>query len=224
MLKLLPGQVDIRIVSTSAKYRALARQLPLKTDSVLEIGCSTGKTTSVLARCAGHVLAVDIDVALVLELKAEMTGYDHVKVTRIDGRLGADLSKEMPHPHIIFIDVGGNAPMDNAATVMRQCLRTFTPRILVVRNIELAGVCALVTGIEPPDNWHLRRIDLNDSLGVAFTSLLELSRSSQRESRLLAARKLRRLGTPEALERLKEMLGDEDGKIRRVAGLGGGVE
>jgi precorrin-6B methylase 2 len=216
-LKLGPSQLEIHVVATAQRYRRLARELPLPTDSALEIGCSTGMTTRVLARSCASVVAVDIDPERVKTLQADLAHIDSVRVSGADGRLPADLAALIDKPDLIFMDVGGNALLDNVACVLRQCLRAFSPRVLVVRSYELSAVFSLVKSVEKPDYWFRQQVDPADSLGLALESLLDLSRSSSKDSRLLAARKLRQLGTPEALARLREMADDPHPRVRRAA-------
>ena len=52
-------KLELIIVSDVEHYRQLARDKVLESDRVLEIGCSTGQTTRVLAQRASRVVAVD---------------------------------------------------------------------------------------------------------------------------------------------------------------------
>ncbi|MDI6773949.1 MAG: hypothetical protein QME60_00925 [Verrucomicrobiota bacterium] len=49
--------------------------------------------------------------------------------------------------------------------------------------------------------------------------MLDLSRSANVSDRIFAARKLRKLKTPEARARLREMAADHKGRVRRIAEL-----
>ena len=210
------ADVEIVVVSSTDRFRRLAKERTRREDSVLEIGCSTGKTTRVLAKSAARVVAVDVSEQLVAGLQSELAAFDNVTVARVDGRQTPQLIELLPDPDLIFLDVGGDAQLDNVAFVLRECLRTFAPRLVVVRSFELATLASLITIAEPPDASPLRRVDVADKLGHAFANLLDLSRSSSVKNRAFAARKLRDLGTPAARERLAEMADDPHPKVRRV--------
>lgn len=187
---------------------------------MLEIGCATGQTTRALAETGGQVVSVDVSEGPVRRVQEQMTDFDNVTVARVDGRDTPRLRELVPDPDLIFLDIGGNAHLDNVTLQVRQCLRTFRPRVLVVRSRELAMFSAMVTEVESPDDIPLQRIEVHDKLGHALEALLDLSRSSHVDNRMCAARKLRSLDAAEARERLRELLDDPDHRVRRAAGLG----
>jgi precorrin-6B methylase 2 len=166
------------VVSSVERYRRLARELPSRHDAVLEIGCSTGATTRLLARTAGRVLAVDVSAELAERVRVALAPIESVSVTQLDARNTADLAARMPEPDLIFIDIGGNAQLDNVALQVRQCLRTFSPRQLVVRSAELAALCTRIAEVEPCDAPGLRRQTGRNGPRRALGSLLDLSRSA----------------------------------------------
>jgi len=45
----------VQVVSSIDRYRQLARELPIESDRILEIGCSTGESTQLLARRAAQL-------------------------------------------------------------------------------------------------------------------------------------------------------------------------
>lgn len=54
-MKLTAGRVGVQVVSSIDRYRQLARELPIESDRILEIGCSTGESTQLLARRAAQL-------------------------------------------------------------------------------------------------------------------------------------------------------------------------
>jgi precorrin-6B methylase 2 len=208
---------EVLVVSSIHVYRRLARELPTLHDAVLEIGCSTGGTTRLPAERAGRVLAVDVAAELVDPLRVALAPFRGVSVVHLDARHTADLAALMPEPNLIFIDVGGNAQLDNVALQVRQCLRTFSPRLLVVRSTELAALCARITVIEAGEAPGLCRQTSRDDSSRALGSLLDLSRSPNVKNRIFAARRLRGCASPTARERLRQMAADPDPRVRRIA-------
>jgi SAM-dependent methyltransferase len=205
----------IKVVSSAQYFRRLARQLPTSQDTVLEIGCSTGEATRVLAATGARVLAVDLAAEMIEALQAEMAEVDNVRVVWVDGRDMTVLAEMAGQPDLIFLDVGGNALLGNVASVLRQCLKTFTPRMIIVRSFELAHMAYLIDEVEPPQK--LLTPTLEERLGHALGSLVALSQSQVDSDRVFAARKLRDLGTAQAKERLEQMRDDPNSKVRRIA-------
>jgi len=131
---------EIIVVSSVEDYRRLARDRVAGEDAVLEIGCSTGKATAVLARTGARVVAIDNGRAMVAKARAALAGARNVEIVRGDARDVAALKDLLPEPDVIFLDIGGRALLDNVAGMLRQCLLAFRPRLIVVRSHELAEV------------------------------------------------------------------------------------
>jgi SAM-dependent methyltransferase len=218
-LKVAAGQVEVRVVSSIDRYRQLARELPVESDRILEIGCSTGESTRLLARRAAQVVAVDVSDELVARLQAELAGCAKVQVARIDGRNTPQLVALLPDPTLIFVDIGGTAHLDNVALQLRLCLKAFAPRLLVVRSFELATFAGLLTLVEPPETPALSAQDTSDPRAHTLQHLLDLSHSSNTDSRVFAVHRLRDLGAEEARQRLQELTDDPHRRVRRAAQL-----
>ena len=209
------SELELIIVSDVEHYRLLAQEKVLDRDLVLEIGCSTGQTTSVLASQAARVVAVDCSAEILDKAQAHLAGCDNVELARVDARDLAGLTELAPAPDAIFLDIGGIALLDNVAGRLRQCLRMFQPRVIVVRSHELAELVSLVSEVHPPDEPSLRP-PRQDGRERALEALLDLSRSSVVNSRMFAVRKLGHLDAPAAAERLAEMANDPSRRVRRA--------
>lgn len=155
----MPNQVEIIVVSSVEDFRGLAGSEVGEEHLVLEIGCSTGKTTRRLAKRCARVVAVDVSSEAVDQTREELAGFDNVEVVRGDARDIVALKRLMPEPDVIFLDIGGRALLDNVATLLRQCLRAFRPRLIVVRSHELAEVASLITEARPPAQPRLRQLN-----------------------------------------------------------------
>jgi len=207
--------LELIIVSDVEHYRLLAQDKVLSQDLVLEIGCSTGQTTSVLAGQAARVVAVDCSTEILDKARVHLVGRDNVELARTDARDLAALQQLAPEPDAIFLDIGGIALLDNVAGVLRQCLRMFEPRVIVARSHELAELISLVSEVHPPHEPSLRP-PRQDGRERALASLLDMSRSSVVNTRLFAVRKLGHLDAPAAVERLAEMANDPCRRVRRA--------
>jgi len=220
--RLFAGTTDgpqVIVVSTVRRFRSLARELVRDGDSVLEIGCSSGETTRLLAQRAGKVLAVDVSPQFAERTARDLACLANVIVQRIDGRNVPSLVKLMPHPDLVFVDVGGSAQVDNAAFVARQCLLAFHPRALVIRNTEMAALLSLVERVEIPlaKDWPFAPMATGDEARMRLQNLLAVSRSDHPTSRVFAAKHLALYHEPEARRRIEELAADPQPRVRRTA-------
>jgi len=209
--------IDIRIVSNVKTFRKLARSLPSPDDTVLEVGCSTGETTRMLAKTCKRVVAVDVSNEVSRTAAVACADLPNVTVARIDGRDTAKMRDLAGRPDLIFADIGGNASLDNITLVVRFCLRAFSPRIFVIRNDELAEFHGMVMSVEAPEEKRLALCAREDELQLRCENLLELSRSINKEHRAYAARRLRYVDLPEAAARLAELAEDPHPKVKKLA-------
>lgn len=77
-------------------------------DSVLVVGCATGYTAAVLASLAGHVTALEQDIALLSAAPGKLTSYPNVTV--VQGPLAAGWQQGAPYDAILFEGATGIAP------------------------------------------------------------------------------------------------------------------
>ena len=207
---------EIVVVSSVEDYRRLARDRVAGEDAVLEIGCSTGKATAVLARTGARIVAIDSGTAVLAKARAALAGAENVEIVRGDARDVAALKDLLPEPDVIFLDIGGTALLDNVAGMLRQCLLAFRPRLIVVRSHELAEVASRISKASPPERARLVR-DTAPPRNRALKALLDLSRSERAGNRLFAVRKLRRLTAAAAKQRLAELADDPSPAVRKAA-------
>jgi len=213
------SHVEIIVVSSVEAYRQWARELAAPTDAVLEIGCSTGVTTRILASKAAQVVAVDNSVLLTERLRGELAGRGNVQVALADGRDIPKLIALLAEPTLIFLDIGGNARLDNVALQARLCLTAFRPRAMVVRSAEMTQFLSLVSTVEPPQADQDRWVGRSRSGDDWIAYLLDLSHSSSVESRVFAARQMRSHDKAALRKRLQEMAADNNPSVRRAAAM-----
>jgi SAM-dependent methyltransferase len=215
----IAGHPRILLVSSARRFRDIAAKQVGASDTVLEIGCSTGETTRVLAEHAKAVLAVDVSDELIAQTAALFRDMAHVTVRKVDARNVPSLVLLMPRPDVIFLDIGGAAQLNSVAFVARQCLRAFSPRLFVIRNAELASFVSMVDTAELPlsEDWPFTPLPTHDESAMRLENLLAVSRSEQAESRVFAARRLRLYDEPRARDRLEELSRDSQPRVQRVA-------
>lgn len=222
------GKVEIVVVADAVDFRRLAGTEVRSNDSVLEIGCSTGKTTRILAEHCKRVVAVEHSKLFFKKAQDYLAGGEKkepfsgeeapsgVEIELLDARDVAAVAKRIPDPDVIFLDIGGTARLDQLASILRQYLKAFSPRLFVVRNEELAELAQLITRTKPLPESRLLRSDPNGP-EPGLAPLLALSQSPATGDRRFAARKLRKLNDPLARKRLTEMTQDASPSVRRAA-------
>ena len=217
LLKQFKHGIQLKVVADCSDYRKLAARCCRPTDQVLEVGCSTGLTSEVLANHAQQVLAIDHSPSVL-----EQTAQDHPQLTNvnwqcIDARDFEAIKTLLPEPDVIFLDMGGDIQLGNIATTLREYLLTFKPRVFIIRSIELAILVSCVDEVILPPEDHQTPSLLNPERKKPLESLLNLSRSPIANDRLFAIRKLIHIDDPAAKARVKEMMKDGNSKIKRIA-------
>jgi precorrin-6B methylase 2 len=209
------------VVASVDRYRRYARELCGPHDAVLEIGCSSGEATVVMAKRAARVVAVDVSVDAVERTKERFAALAHVSVHRIDARNPAGVAELLADPTLVFLDIGGNALLDNVAFLVRQCLRLFAPRALVVRSAELAALSAMTEVVEPFERSPLRVVSHANRRRFAMQCLLDQSESCKVDIRVFAVYRFFALRTPACRDRLEQMLADDPHpRVKRLAAAG----
>lgn len=206
---------QIIVAAESRDFRRRALETIRVDDFFLEIGCSFGECTKLLGEQGCRGLALDHSAQTVELARQAVTAYPDISVIQIDARDMADIHRLCPEPSVILFDIGGNETLDKVISMLRLILKTFRPRVLLVRSMELAELSFLIQDIYLPDRPHL--LDAFAESGAPL-QLLELSRSPVVKDRLYAIQRFRRaIEQPEVLKRLEEMRGDESPTVRKQA-------
>ena len=191
-----PELPEIHLVSTCAKFQQIAKEKLKADDKVLELGSAYGDTTRAIAKNAAQVICFEIAPEIVSEAKNRLKKLENVEIICHDARDIARVKLALNEPDAIFIDIGGNALADNVITLLRQCLKAFSPRLIAVRSHELAEIYANVVSVETPKKPILVPTKMDGSK-LALDSFIDLSYNVRRNSRRFAYRNLKE---KEALE------------------------
>jgi 16S rRNA A1518/A1519 N6-dimethyltransferase RsmA/KsgA/DIM1 with predicted DNA glycosylase/AP lyase activity len=138
-------------VSTTHCFRRLAKTLPLRTDTVLEIGSSFGHTTEILAKRAKEVHGIEHSKVMIDALNTRFSNNSHVVVHWHDARDIYGIKEIIPKIDLLFFDIGGDAPAHIAVYLSQLYINTYRPRVVVVRNISLAAMLQEVVLTEYPN-------------------------------------------------------------------------
>lgn len=128
------------VCATTDQYRRLARSQVTAADAVVEVGCSTGGCTALLARHAGRVVGVDNSQQLVREARARnpLVRFEHCDALAAPDELKA-LAESCG---VAFVDIGGNRQLESLVLLLPWVLRELSPRLLVVKSEALAASAA----------------------------------------------------------------------------------
>mmetsp|Transcript_12044 Transcript_12044/g.14030 ORF Transcript_12044/g.14030 Transcript_12044/m.14030 type:complete len:488 (+) Transcript_12044:226-1689(+) len=129
------------VCATTKDYRFQVQTLLTGNDVVLEIGCSYGKTTALIAHRTNNVVGVDIEPHLIEECKirnphipfhcrdANKIEEWHTEVLEMSG-LPSD------HFSVVFIDVAGTIEISLLLPMIEKIERYIRPRCVVVKSLN----------------------------------------------------------------------------------------
>ncbi len=207
---------NIALASDTSKYRKMARESVLDTDTVLEVGCADGQATTNLAKHAKTVFAIDNSYEFIERCKSTHTEHTNTQFHRLDARDISAVKKLTDKPDVIFIDIGGNASLENIASILHLYLLNFTPRLWVIRNYELAILYHLIKDCDLPSENQTVHAIARENLDHDLENMLLLSKSPVTADRMFAAKKLLNIQDPKAKARLDELKNDTANKVRRI--------
>lgn len=210
-----PTQPQIIVTSETPDFRQQARQHITPEDLFLEIGCSFGACTRLLGELACTGVAIDHGADAVTKTRQLVAAYPAITVAQVDARDIAHLHSLCPEPTVILLDVGGNEALEKVTALLRLILKTFCPRLILVKSIELAELAAIIQDYTLPNQPHLLAPFEETALP---RQLLELSHSPVMNDRLFALQRLRHAANQhEVLQRIEELCQDESPTVRRQA-------
>lgn len=207
------------VVASVEQYRQLARELPQGEDCVVEIGASTGRTTTILAENASTVVAIEKGEPPVAEARRAAQTLRNVRIRRKDAFDISGLFSEAPLADMVFIDVGGDAPVENSVALLRIYRAVYAPREMVLRNITLCKIVNAITMCEPLSRDRIGDIRSLPQIAEGTQSfLMGLSTDREASIRRAAARALAREATLVSISCLVRLLDDPVNRVSQ-AGL-----
>lgn len=208
----------LHLVASVERYRQLAKELPHREDRVVEIGASTGRTTAILAENAGSVVAVEIGEQFVLKAERSLQTLRNVDLLRMDAfDIGRVLSAA-PFADTVFIDVGGDAPVEITIALARIYRAIYGPREMVIRSITLCGIMNAVATCEPMSKARMADIESLPEIAEGAQPFVRgLSASSEPSVRRAAARALKNEATLDSISCLVRLLDDPWDRVAKEA-------
>eukprot|EP00854_Cymbomonas_tetramitiformis_P019978 gene19978-23908_t len=123
----------ILVCYSTKEYRKLARTQLEPEDACLEIGCSWGRCTYVLAQQCRHVVGLDISQEAVEACRAQ---YPNLRFEMLDCLAPERLLEYAEGCSKVFVDIGGNRELEAVRRMISICT-TFSPSVIVVKSQEL---------------------------------------------------------------------------------------
>ena len=139
----------IFLAARVSSYRRLARELVGPRDIVIELGAGEGRCTRILARRAGHVIAVEKTRACCTRTARAVARYQNVAVLCQDAFELKPILGLVRRADAVFVDIGGAAPLWQTIRLAGNYLSMFRPRTLVIRNTRLASFVSSLEWTEP---------------------------------------------------------------------------
>ena len=153
------GHTAVHVCARVGTYREFARKLPLKTDTVVELGAAEGHCTLHLARRCAHVFAVEQAVQSLERGRIRCAARDNITWLALNAfDTGAVLS-HVSQADLLFVDLGGSTWPTIAFRAAAVYHHLYSPRAVVVRNVDLNDFVASISSCEsdaPRGHWRGR--------------------------------------------------------------------
>ncbi|MGB0387337.1 MAG: class I SAM-dependent methyltransferase [Ardenticatenaceae bacterium] len=212
---MISSQTQIIVASETRHFRHQAQKMVTAEDFFLEIGCSFGECTRLFAKLGLRGVSVDHSSDAVTRARQLLGGYAGISVVQADARDIEHIRQICPAPSVILIDIGGNERLPKVTSLLRLVLKTFRPRLILVKSMELAELSSIIQVFSLPNVPHLLAPLEESSIPH---QLIDLSKSPLVNDRLFALQRLRRsVEQNEVLKRIEEMRHDENGTVRKRA-------
>ena len=143
-------KIDAKFIATRgvAEYRASIPRYVTKEDSVLELGCEWGTTTTILAEHAGEVIGTDVSRECIDRARLRYPGIRFEVLDAFDVRAALDFGKQFS---VIYIDLSGFSGYRSLLDVIA-LLQTYAtilrPRTIVIKSGALKHLATHLVA------WH----------------------------------------------------------------------
>ena len=147
----------ILLTETTNKYRLLAASQLTKEDHILEIGCSNGECSLVIAKYGGSLVGIDVSTEMIAQAKEKMSKTNNNKNSKVQFHIldpflqpqkviqlsspsslqDNDDAGRKKQPTVIFIDIGGNRDLTSVVRMLEWVKRSFTPRLIIIKSEEM---------------------------------------------------------------------------------------
>ena len=130
----------ILLCGETESFRRLARSQVLSTDEVIEIGCSYGLATELLAARAHKVLAIDVSEDALRRSAERLQRFDNVRFENLDAtrerprlwRIASQMATT-----VLLLDINGDRSSTAVAPLLSDLQDELQPTVMIVKNRQL---------------------------------------------------------------------------------------
>lgn len=143
-LRLLQRCAKCVVAENWGEYRNAISLCVSATDTVLEVGCGNGVTTSLISQTAARAIGVDMSAALIDEARER---FPSLEWHAMDARLAQNVSK-LARFDVIFIDLNGSRELETLLPLIDSYEAVMRPSLMVVKSNKLKRLILKCSSVE----------------------------------------------------------------------------
>ncbi|GFH55078.1 hypothetical protein CTEN210_11554 [Chaetoceros tenuissimus] len=140
--------LEVIVTRTTSHYRLLAASQLISTDYVLEIGCSNGEASLVIANYVekGSLIGIDVSTEMIQQAQEKFRdlGKSNVSFHVVDPFGDPKRALEIVTNHkgpnnsndrlVVFIDIGGNRDLESVVKMLHWVETKLNPRLCIIKS------------------------------------------------------------------------------------------
>lgn len=130
------GHQALLVCAETSEFRALAASQMLPRDSCLELGCSFGDTTVILAKTCAALIAIDNSLECIERCRARCAAAPACRVELSNAVEVCDQAISFGRSigaSVVFVDLGGNRAASAVVPLLLRLQTELSPRLIVVK-------------------------------------------------------------------------------------------
>lgn len=143
-MRLIARSAALVVAENWSEYRSCIPYCISSTDTVLEVGCGNGVTTSLLSQTCSRAVGVDMSEALITEARER---FPALEWHAMDARLAGPLSK-LATFDAIFIDLNGSRETEVLLSLVDAYEAVLKPALIVVKSNKLKHLISKCSSVD----------------------------------------------------------------------------
>ena len=161
----VPADTRLVIAAETADYRRLSRAFATPADFVVDIGCSYGEGTKLIAAQCPRVLGLELVPAVV---EAARRRHPRIRFEQLDclAASPAELSALCKGCTKVFIDINGTRVLEHVALMVRLVQQALRPQLILLKSRQMhrlaceEGDCAADGVLRASERWDVLLAEL----------------------------------------------------------------
>ena len=199
-LIMLPTDTRLVIAAETADYRRLSRAFATPADFVVDIGCSYGEGTKLIAAQCPRVLGLELVSGVV---EAARRRHPHIWFEQLDCLAAnpAELTALCKGCTKVFIDINGTRVLNHVAQIVLLVQQMLRPQLILLKSRQMhklaceEGVCTADGVLTATERWNGLLVDLAQGKQPKRQQLHPQAQRSRSESGENNRRKERRVAS-----------------------------